>query len=101
MPISMIRMTELLKSGIDFSASSANQLKRSFSLSDNNNHFFASMQKQILEQGGRVRIGSYVASNTTKMGHMPENGSSSRGSPSNTNSINYDAPFSPDKFLER
>lgn len=94
MPIQMIRMTELLKSGIDFSA---HQMKRSISLSDNNIHFFSSMQKQILEQGGRVRIGSYVASSYAKFG--PEN-ISSRDSPSNGRSTTFDAPFSPDKFLD-
>lgn len=94
----MIRMTELLKSGIDFSNT---KMKRSFSLYENNNDFFASMQKHNLEQGGRVRINSYAMTYSYKNETLPQ-GSSRRGSPSNAKDTDYDAPFSPEKiFVEQ
>lgn len=81
MPIWVMRMTELLKSGIDYNAT---QLKRSTSLSDPNNHYFASMQKQILDHGGRVRMGSYAMLSTIKKVNQPvEETSSSPKSDSN------------------
>ena len=69
-----MRMTELLKSGIDLGEA---QLKRSTSLSAQNNHFFTTMHNQILDHGGRVRMGSYAVEIHQRKVHHPVEESSS------------------------
>jgi hypothetical protein len=78
-----MRMTELLKSGIDLGVA---QLKRSTSLSAQNNHFFTTMHNQILDHGGRVRMGSYAVESHQRKVHHPVEEDSSPESDSNADS---------------
>ena len=57
MPMAAIRVTELLKSGLDLSNDTFN-LKRSISITEPKNNFFKASLGKMKNEGGRIRQGS-------------------------------------------